>query len=133
MGLMQTIAGTFAAYAGSFASRGIWDPFANIFAGLNYAIHRYGSLVAMMKPGGYANGTNNAAPGYAWVGEHGPELLRFNGGEQVTPAGKIPAGGGASGPGRTIIMQVDGHELTRVVLDDMDNVISGGLTRVGVS
>jgi Transglycosylase SLT domain len=56
-GLMQTIPGTFAAYAGRFASRGITDPFANIYAGLNYAIHRYGSLAyAMNKPGGYALG-----------------------------------------------------------------------------
>lgn len=56
-GLMQTIPGTFAAYAGRFAGRGITDPFANIYAGLNYAIHRYGSLAyAMNKPGGYALG-----------------------------------------------------------------------------
>lgn len=56
-GLMQTIPGTFAAYAGPFAGRGIFDPFANIYAGLNYAIHRYGSLqYAMDKPGGYRNG-----------------------------------------------------------------------------
>jgi SLT domain-containing protein len=57
MGLMQTIGPTFAAYAGRFASRGIWDPFANIYAGLNYAIHRYGSLrAAMDKAGGYKLG-----------------------------------------------------------------------------
>jgi hypothetical protein len=57
IGLMQTIGPTFAAYAGRFASRGIRDPFANIFAGLNYAIHRYPSLqYAMDKPGGYDSG-----------------------------------------------------------------------------
>lgn len=32
---------------------------------------------------GYAVGTNNAAPGLAWVGEKGPELMRMRGGEQV--------------------------------------------------
>ncbi|MFI7678567.1 transglycosylase SLT domain-containing protein [Actinophytocola sp. NPDC049390] len=57
IGLMQTIGPTFAAYAGPFRSRGIYDPLANIYAGLNYAINRYGSLkYAMDKPGGYRNG-----------------------------------------------------------------------------
>jgi hypothetical protein len=35
--------------------------------------------------GGYANGTSCAKPGLAWVGEKGPELVNFNGGEQVYP------------------------------------------------
>jgi hypothetical protein len=34
---------------------------------------------------GYANGTNSARPGVAWVGEKGPELVRFKGGEEVIP------------------------------------------------
>ena len=55
-GLMQTIPGTFAAYAGPFAGRPITDPLANIYAGLNYALHRYGSLSALDRPGGYAEG-----------------------------------------------------------------------------
>lgn len=56
-GLMQTIPGTFNAYAGPFRARGITDPLANIYAGLNYAIHRYGNLrYAMDKPGGYRRG-----------------------------------------------------------------------------
>lgn len=55
-GLMQTIPSTFAAYAGPFAGRPITDPLANIYAGLNYALHRYGSLSALNRPGGYAEG-----------------------------------------------------------------------------
>jgi hypothetical protein len=43
-GLMQTIPGTFNAYAGPYRSLGITNPLANIFAGLNYGIHRYGSV-----------------------------------------------------------------------------------------
>ena len=35
---------------------------------------------------GYATGTQNAVPGWAWVGEEGPELMRFSGGEQVLNA-----------------------------------------------
>ena len=34
---------------------------------------------------GFATGTNNAPPGFAWVGEKGPELVKFGGGEQVVP------------------------------------------------
>ena len=34
---------------------------------------------------GYACGTQNAEPGLAMVGENGPELVNFNGGEQVYP------------------------------------------------
>ncbi len=35
---------------------------------------------------GYATGTNSAAPGVAWVGERGPELVGFGGGEKVLTA-----------------------------------------------
>lgn len=35
---------------------------------------------------GYATGTNSAPPGMAWVGERGPELINFAGGEQVLTA-----------------------------------------------
>ena len=51
-GLMQTIGSTFRAYAGQFLARGIYDPLANIFAGLNYGIHRYGSVMNI--PGIYS-------------------------------------------------------------------------------
>lgn len=33
--------------------------------------------------GGYATGTRSAAPGIRWVGERGPELMAFGGGEAV--------------------------------------------------
>lgn len=35
---------------------------------------------------GFARGTKNAPPGMAWVGENGPELVNFSGGEQVLTA-----------------------------------------------
>ena len=40
---------------------------------------------------GYAVGTQSAAPGFAVVGEHGPELVYFNGGEQVLTAEETAA------------------------------------------
>jgi SLT domain-containing protein/phage-related protein len=62
VGLMQVIGPTFKAYAGQFRGTG---PFMygtstaalpNIYAGLNYAMHRYGSLTALNRPGGYDSG-----------------------------------------------------------------------------
>ncbi len=84
-GLMQTIPGTFAAYAGPYKSRGITDPLASIYAGLNYATQRYGAnwRKALSGVQGYATGTDGAAKGWAWVGEEGPELVNFKGGETV--------------------------------------------------
>jgi hypothetical protein len=56
-GLMQVIPGTFAAYAGPFAGLGILNPLANIYAGLNYAMHRYGPGLAGLGEGhGYDSG-----------------------------------------------------------------------------
>jgi SLT domain-containing protein len=58
-GLMQVIPGTFNAYAGPYMARGIRDPFANIYAGANYALHRYHSLAAIdprNRPRGYDAG-----------------------------------------------------------------------------
>lgn len=43
-GLMQVIDPTFNAHAGPYRQRGIYDPFANIYAGLHYALRRYGDL-----------------------------------------------------------------------------------------
>jgi SLT domain-containing protein len=53
------------------------DPLANIFAGLNYAIHRYGSLSALNRPGGYDNG-GAIMPGWTpvWNGTGRPENVR---------------------------------------------------------
>lgn len=62
VGLMQVIGPTFAHNAGQFADTGPFlygvsvDPLANIFAGLHYAIGRYGSLSALNRPGGYDSG-----------------------------------------------------------------------------
>lgn len=57
-GLLQTIPGTFNAYAGKYKSRGIYDPYANIYAAVRYARSRYGKgwAARMARPGGYAEG-----------------------------------------------------------------------------
>ncbi|MFI8084361.1 transglycosylase SLT domain-containing protein [Kitasatospora sp. NPDC086009] len=62
VGLMQVIGPTFRAYADQFRDVGPFsfgtstNPLANVYAGLNYAVHRYGSLSALNRPGGYDDG-----------------------------------------------------------------------------
>lgn len=58
-GLMQVIPDTFKAFAGKYLSLGLRNPLANIFAGSNYALHRYHSLAAidpLVRPKGYDSG-----------------------------------------------------------------------------
>jgi SLT domain-containing protein len=87
-GLMQVIGGTFARFHVAGTSWDIYDPLANIAAAIAYAAFTYGP--SLMRGGmgigsghGYAAGTGGAAAGWAWVGENGPELVNFAGGEQV--------------------------------------------------
>jgi hypothetical protein len=65
--------------------------------GLGYIKGRYGSPLAAwaheVANNWYAKGTGKggAAPGWAWVGERGPELVRFRGGEDVLDSGTSKA------------------------------------------
>lgn len=101
-GLMQTIPSTFLDNVPiSLRHLGILNPVANIAAAVNYIHKRYGTIFRVQQanprlppkgysiggkiPKGYAKGTGGAAPGWAWVGEEGPELMKFGGGETVIP------------------------------------------------
>lgn len=56
---------------------------------------------------GFAAGTLSAPPGMAWVGERGPELVRFRGGEQVYPAARSAAmAGGDSREMAAILLEM---------------------------
>lgn len=67
------------------------NPATQIRWGLNYIRSIYGSPAAAYSkwlsrsPHWYASGTLGAAPGWAWVGERGKELVNFHGGETVLP------------------------------------------------
>lgn len=82
--------------------------------------------------GGYARGTSSASPGWHWVGERGPELMRFRGGEQVLPAEVSAAAtrGGAGSPSAELLqpiqLTVDGKVLQQVLLRVKRN--NGGLS-----
>jgi hypothetical protein len=93
-GLLQVIGATFARYAGPLFSRGIFDPLANIYAAVNYAMHTYGRTLmsggmGMGSGRGYAAG--GPGSGWAMVGEHGRELIRLPPGSQVYPHGQSDA------------------------------------------
>jgi phage-related protein len=84
-GLMQVIPSTFAAYRDPSLPNNILDPLANMTAAARYIKARYGGNV----PGSpYHGGTNNASAGWHLVGENGPEMRYFRGGERVANARK---------------------------------------------
>lgn len=120
-GLLQVIPPTFNAYAGKYKKRGITDPYANIYAAVRYAKSRYGSgwSARMARPGGYATGTNNARKGWNWVGENGPELMHFGGGEKVMNNKDSMAASGV-----TIVVNVQGNLLS-TKRDIEDAVVQG--------
>lgn len=78
----------------------------------------FGGLAGALRIPGFANGTNNAPPGLAWVGERGKELVRFRGGEQVTPHAESMAmlrGGRAER--QDIRVYVDDDDKLRAMVD----------------
>ncbi|WP_328942967.1 peptidoglycan DD-metalloendopeptidase family protein [Streptomyces sp. NBC_00250] len=84
VGLMQVIKPTFEAFAGHMRNVGpklfgvSTNPLANVYSSMQYAMSRYGSLpTAYNRPGGYASGGFPDVGELAWVGENGPELVRF--------------------------------------------------------
>ncbi|WP_030997507.1 transglycosylase SLT domain-containing protein [Streptomyces sp. NRRL F-5630] len=129
VGLMQVIGPTFESYAGKYRSKGpkIYgvsvDPMANIYASMRYALGSYGSLSkAYDRPGGYAKGGFPPVGENVWVGENGPELVRFLAPAQVHDASTsramvrgVQAGGGA--PNITVESHtyVGNREITDIV------------------
>lgn len=95
-GIAQMIDSTFQAHKMP-GMNDIWNPVDNLVSSIRYQVSQYGSIantpgVKSLRNGsgyvGYAAGTLNASPGLKWVGEHGPELLNFRGGETITDAKK---------------------------------------------
>ncbi|MEV4939563.1 peptidoglycan DD-metalloendopeptidase family protein [Streptomyces zaomyceticus] len=122
VGLMQLIKPTFEAWAGHMRGVGpklygvSTNPLANIYSSMRYAMSRYGSLpTAYNRPGGYATGGFPDVGELAWVGENGPELVRFLHPTQVysnsdsmamaRQAATVQAGGG----GRPTSLNVEAH------------------------
>lgn len=93
---------------------------ANLIPGLGAVGRVVGGLLL-----GHETGTPGAPPGYAWTGERGPELVKFNGGETVIPHGPsmAMARGYANGtPGwerggdmQPIVVNIDGKKLFEIM------------------
>ena len=112
-GLMQTIDATFRQYRNPAFSGDIYDPQANIYAGSNYAVKRYGSIAAidpLVKKGGYDDGgklkpgqtladngtgkpeavlTDEQWSSISRLAEHGSRMISNEQGRQLTAAGGI--------------------------------------------
>jgi len=67
--------------------------------------------------GGYASGTPAAPSGWAWVGEAGPELVKFRGGEQVLPnqVSRGFAQGAYTGGDIHVHVSLDGRQIANAV------------------
>ncbi|MFE9798956.1 peptidoglycan DD-metalloendopeptidase family protein [Streptomyces goshikiensis] len=136
VGLMQVIRPTFDAYAGEMRDVGpkmygvSVDPLANIYSSMRYAMSRYGNLPrAYDRPGGYASGGFPGIGELAWVGEHGPELVRFLSPTQVyshsesmamsrqasSLKGVSPAAAGATQLHADVHVYVGDREITDIV------------------
>lgn len=65
---------------------------------------------------GFARGTRSAPPGLAWVGEEGPELVNFAGGERVwTHAQSMAMTRGSAGvPSELVVVDQDGALIGRM-------------------
>jgi SLT domain-containing protein len=128
-GLMQTIPSTFAANAGPYASRGITDPFANIYAGVSYALKNYGP--AMLAAGGRHNAAGQYI-GYDSGGTLDPGYhMVYNGTGQteiVAPRQTFEqAMSGASGGSVFHLYDSDGV-LMGTMRGQAESVVSGALT-----
>jgi hypothetical protein len=82
----------------------------------------------------YALGTSGAASGWAWVGEAGPELVRFRGGETVIPSGTARGyAAGTEDSVHEINVYLDGKQIYRDVqskaLTKQRRTGSNGLSR----
>jgi len=149
-GLLQVIGSTFAQYRNPSLPNDRFNGLANSYAGMNYAKHRYGlsHIEGVIGHGhGYASGTQSALPGWARVGENGPEMVKFRGGEQVMNAphtraaafrtvGQLNSWHGTKGPVIEFsgdIRTVDVEEFTRKATTKLRDFVSmSGLNSVGV-
>jgi len=121
-GLMQTIQSTFDAYN---PGGNIWNPIDNARAAIRYMIDRYGSI-ANTGTHGYAMGTLNASPGVHWVGENGPELMSFAGGEKVytnQQSTNIINNAMAKQPVTVQLVLQNGTKLAEYMIDDINNML----------
>ncbi|NUQ99554.1 MAG: phage tail tape measure protein [Streptomyces sp.] len=117
------------------------NPSTQIKWGLSYIAGRYGnpmnaySAWLSRSPHWYAKGTGGAAKGLAWVGERGPELVNFKGGEDVLSSPQSMAFAKANGiklPGYasgTILNAADRLHRDRQRVEDAKDALANARRR----
>lgn len=132
-GLLQVIPGTFAQYRDKSLPNDRGNPLANAVAAMNYTKARYGSRWRdIIGHGhGYRAGTLAALRGWHMVGENGPEMRWFNGGERVLNSGQTRtaisrlspiSGNGSAGPGSERSGDSFGDINVTLSLSDLDQL-----------
>jgi hypothetical protein len=121
-GLMQVIDPTFNAYAGKLRGRGVWDPLANVYASMRYAMSRYGSLSsAYNRTGGYDNGGWLQPGATLSANDSGKPEPVFTSGQwsQISTLANrgMVAGNGGLQPGDTLTLSVDGRTTLEAYVD----------------
>lgn len=122
IGLMQVIGPTFDAYHVPGTSGNIYDPLANIAAGLNYAMHRYGTLGALNQPGGYDSGgylMPGVTPVYNGTGQPEPVFT-----SKQWDVLKANINGGTSGSRNTINVYASSERSGTSIAHEIDRHLS---------
>lgn len=123
-GLLQTIPSTFAAYRNPSLANNITDPLANIYAGLNYMIQRYGSIANVINPrmGGWY--------GYSVGTRYVPDdmLAMIHKGEAILPAGQNPYSSSGGDYLADLALNMFGDQGLSGIGFDLDGVMGGSTT-----
>ncbi|MFB7671337.1 transglycosylase SLT domain-containing protein [Kitasatospora purpeofusca] len=134
VGLMQVIGPTFRAYADQFRDVGPFEygtstnPLANVYAGLNYALHRYGSLAALNRPGGYDSGgwlPTGTSLVYNHTGK--PEPVFTSGQWEAIRAGGLQGGGDVTVNARVYVGDREITDIVRVEVDRAETATATAL------
>ena len=83
------------------------------------------------QPGRHAAGTMSAAAGWAWVGEQGPELAYFRGGETVIPSQVARGYAGGTGRNRQLDELIGLVDEQNDLLSQLIGVSAGAPARTG--
>lgn len=106
---------------------GLFDLFGGLFGGGGLGKNYFPPAPLPM----YAKGTSSAQSGVALVGEKGPELVRFKGGEQVVPNHQLAAA--MSAPSLPNIQSLGGGGGTSVKLAPVYNIDARGADAAAVA
>lgn len=129
-GLMQTIGSTFEAHRDPSLPDDIYDPLANITAGLRYIVARYGSIFNVQQavgatPAGYDNG-GPWQPGTYGYNASGSTEMVLNASQARALENRIAGDGNGCSP--TIIVMVDGVEVAyKAMVEENSHQISRSL------